>query len=197
MVELNDSPPRPIKYVSPYSFSIEDTTGYSAYTREGIVEQVKVPSKLSFKSWDESNVNPLLEEPLNIPDLGKFGRSEQLHFAFRAVREFQKNKGHLPQLHNAEDADEVLRIAQELNQAGKDSEGFSVDEVEGDVVRNVSLYARAQISPMAAFWGGIVAQEVIKFTGKYTPLRQWLHFDSFEIITEDADKAPKNTRYDD
>lgn len=88
MVELNDSPPRPIKYVSPYSFSIEDTTGYSAYTREGIVEQVKVPSKLSFKSWDESNVNPLLEEPLNIPDLGKFGRSEQLHFAFRAVREF-------------------------------------------------------------------------------------------------------------
>lgn len=50
---------------------------------------------------------------------------------------------------------------------------------------------------MAAFWGGIVAQEVIKFTGKYTPLRQWLHFDSFEIITEDADKAPKNTRYDD
>lgn len=46
-------------------------------------------------------------------------------------------------MHNAEDADEVLRIAQELNQAGKDSEGFSVDEVEGDVVRNVSLYARA------------------------------------------------------
>lgn len=72
---------------------------------------MKVPSKLSFKSWEESNTNPIVDEPLNIPDLGKFGRSEQLHFAFRAVREFQKNHGELPGLHNTDHADEVLRIA--------------------------------------------------------------------------------------
>ena len=34
---------------------------------------------------------------------------------------------------------------------------------------------------MAAFFGGVVAQEVVKFTGKYQPLKQWLHLDFFEV----------------
>lgn len=32
MAELNDSAPRPIKVLSPFSFSIEDTSGYGAYS---------------------------------------------------------------------------------------------------------------------------------------------------------------------
>lgn len=72
-----------------------------------------------------------------------------------------------------------------------------MEEVEGDVVRKVALYARAQISALAAFWGGILAQEIVKFTGKYSPLHQWLHFDSFEIITESTNKAGTGSRYDD
>ena len=30
---------------------------------------------------------------------------------------------------------------------------------------------------MTAFLGGVVAQEVVKFTGKFTPLHQFLYFD--------------------
>lgn len=37
------------------------------------------------------------------------------------------------------------------------------------------------MQPMAAFFGGVVAQEVVKFTGKYQPLNQWLHLDAFEV----------------
>lgn len=50
---------------------------------------------------------------------------------------------------------------------------------------------------MAAFWGGIVAQEVVKYTGKYTPLKQWIHFDMFEIVPAEGDRSPMNSRYDD
>lgn len=35
----------------------------------------------------------------------------------------------------------------------------------------------ARICPMTAFLGGVVAQEVVKFTGKFTPLHQFLYFD--------------------
>ena len=42
MTELNTAPPRQIKVTGPFSFTIEDTTGYSAYKREGIASQVKV-----------------------------------------------------------------------------------------------------------------------------------------------------------
>jgi ubiquitin-activating enzyme E1 len=51
---------------------------------------------------------------------------------------------------------------------------------------------------MAAFFGGIVAQEIVKFTGKYSPLKQWLHYDIFETLPNDkAERKSLNCRYDD
>ena len=54
------------------------------------------------------------------------------------------------------------------------------------------------VSPLAAFFGGIVAQEIVKFTGKYSPMKQWLHYDLFLCLPEGTvDRTPKNCRYDD
>lgn len=51
---------------------------------------------------------------------------------------------------------------------------------------------------MAAFFGGIIAQEIVKYTGKYSPLKQWLHFDIEETVpTEAVNRAPTGSRYDD
>jgi len=92
--------------------------------------------------------------------------------------------------------------AKELNEARK-AEGpgkaLSVEEVDEDVVRKVALFARCMICPMSAFLGGVVAQEVVKFTGKYTPLHQCLYVDMFELIpAEDpGDWKPAGGRYDD
>lgn len=63
MTQLNNSPPRKIKLLSPYTFSIEDTTGYSPYTGGGYVQQVKQPSVLKFVS---SNLFSL-SNPLSCP----------------------------------------------------------------------------------------------------------------------------------
>ena len=62
----------------------------------------------------------------------------------------------------------------------------------------MAAYCTCSISPLAAFFGGIVAQEIVKFTGKYTPLKQWLHYDTFESIPEgEVDRTPLGCRYDD
>ena len=52
---------------------------------------------------------------------------------------------------------------------------------------------------MAAFFGGVVAQEIVKFTGKYSPLKQWLHYDIFESLprTAEVNREPLGCRYDD
>ena len=43
-----------------------------------------------------------------------------------------------------------------------------------------------------------MAQEIVKFTGKYTPLKQWLHYDTFETIPEgEVNREPLGGRYDD
>jgi ubiquitin-activating enzyme E1 len=57
------------------------------------------------------------------------------------------------------------------------------------------------LQPLAAYFGGVVAQEVVKATGKYTPLEQWLHLDFLEVLPDtppsQADSAPRGGRYDD
>lgn len=44
-------------------------------------------------------------------------------------------------------------------------------EFEDDVFAKAVSYAGRSISPMAAFFGGLVAQEIVKKTGKYSPLK--------------------------
>lgn len=59
--------------------------------------------------------------------------------------------------------------------------------------------ASCRLQPLSAFFGGVVAQEVVKFTGKYQPLNQWLHLDAFEVLSPErpTDTAAKDSRYDD
>mmetsp|Transcript_140086 Transcript_140086/g.349111 ORF Transcript_140086/g.349111 Transcript_140086/m.349111 type:complete len:1038 (+) Transcript_140086:74-3187(+) len=202
MTQLNDSAPRQIKVTGPYSFTIEDTTGYSAYVREGLVSQVKVPQSMKFNSYKQAMVQPTPEggSELAVPDLAKFGRSEQLHLAVQAVQQFREQNGHLPPVRDASAAATCVKLAQEINEARKKQEGaLSVEEVEIDVVTKVALFARCMICPMAAFLGGVVAQEVVKFTGKYTPLHQCLYFDMFELAPAElpSDWQPSGSRYDD
>lgn len=38
----------------------------------------------------------------------------------------------------------------------------------------------------------------MKFTGKYTPLKQWLHFDIYETLPrEEVNRKTEGSRYDD
>ena len=55
-----------------------------------------------------------------------------------------------------------------------------------------------EVQPLAAYFGGVVAQEVVKVTGKYTPLNQWLHLDFLEMLPDEvaADAKPTGGRYD-
>jgi len=50
------------------------------------------------------------------------------------------------------------------------------------------MFACTQISPCCSFWGGIITQEIVKLTGKYTPLKQWLHHEFFEVLPEEEVK---------
>ena len=56
MTQLNDGKPRKIKVISSNSFKIEgdeDFSKYPEYTNGGIIEQVKLPKKKSYKSLKE------------------------------------------------------------------------------------------------------------------------------------------------
>lgn len=51
MTQLNSLPPTEIEVIDGYSFRVKvDSSKYGAYTRQGMVEDIKVPKKISFHS---------------------------------------------------------------------------------------------------------------------------------------------------
>lgn len=88
-----------------YSFKVKvDGTGFSQYVRQGLVENVKVPKKMTYHSLKQSLHNPIASSQygmLETPDLRYFGRSDQLHLAFCGIWDFQRTNGRLP--NNTED----------------------------------------------------------------------------------------------
>lgn len=106
----------------------------------------------------------------------------------------------IPRLLNQEDAAELQSIVKEYLSGKMEIEGedFKVEKVDEQLVQNVAFFAETQISPVSSFWGGIITQEVVKMTGKYTPLRQWLHHEFFEVLPEgQVSRTLSNDRYQD
>ena len=56
-----------------------------------------------------------------------------------------------------------------------------------DVLQTLSFTAAGQLNPLAAMFGGVVGQEVMKAaSGKFHPLFQFFYFDSIESLPEEA-----------
>jgi ubiquitin-activating enzyme E1 len=203
MTELNDKKPREIKYISPIGFSIGDTKGYGEYLGGGIVEQVKVNKAHSHGSLSERFEHPYNNNKVPDPiDLSKFGRNELLHVAFVALHRFYSENNRLPHLNNAEDSSKVLTYAKELYNHAK-AQNYpwinNAAEFSDSIIENIAKWSRSQVVPVTSFLGGVVAQEIVKYTGKYTPMDQWLWFDFFETVENlgQVDRTLKNSRYDD
>ncbi|KAL9242583.1 hypothetical protein vseg_016569 [Gypsophila vaccaria] len=196
MTELNDGKPRKVKSSRPYSFMLdEDTTNYTPYEKGGIVTQVKQPKVLNFKSLREALADP---GDFLLSDFSKFDRPPLLHLAFRALDKFLSELGRYPVAGCGEDAQKLISFVTQINDSSADGKLENIDE---NLLRHFASGSKAVLNPMAAMFGGIVGQEVIKAcSGKFHPLFQFFYFDSVESLPSEpldpSDLKPLNSRYD-
>lgn len=208
MTQLNDGKPREIKIISETSFKVvnEDFNKYPEYTNGGFVEQVKIPKKYHYKSLKERFINFFDEKPIDPLDLTKFGRNELLYITFLALNEYFSKNNSLPELNNKSQANEIVKRTKKiydnnfkLSKEGKLNWFSGVQEWDEKIPSQVAFWAKAEISSVCSILGGIVAQEIVKFTGKYIPINQWLTLDFFETVEslgDNVDRNLKNSRYD-
>ncbi|CAG8725507.1 4989_t:CDS:2, partial [Dentiscutata heterogama] len=193
MEELNDCEPRKVKVLGPYTFSIGDTSNFCDYISGGIFTQVKQPKTVSFKSLREALKKP----EFLISDFGKWDRPGQLHLGFQALHAYTEKSGSLPRPYNEHDADEVLKLVKELNEQCEEKV-----ELSDKLIKQLAYGAAGDLSPMAAVFGGLVAQEVLKAcSGKFHPIYQFFYFDSLESLPDNVkfgeeECAPCGSRYD-
>lgn len=60
------------------------------------------------------------------------------------------------------------------------------------MIEDLSLYAGTQIAPCTSFWGGFISSEIIKITGKFTPLNQWQHLYFSDLQPDTVFPLPDN-----
>ncbi|CAL9201002.1 ubiquitin-activating enzyme E1 2-like isoform X1 [Musa acuminata AAA Group] len=196
MIELNDGKPRKIKNARPYSFTLEeDTTQFGVYKKGGIVKQVKEPKVLRFKPLRDALKDP---GDFLLSDFSKFDRPPLLHLAFQALDKFRHDKGRFPIAGSEDDAQQLIDFAVNINESLGDGK---LEDIDKKILQHFAYGSRAVLNPMAAMFGGIVGQEVVKAcSGKFHPLLQFFYFDSLESLPveplESGDLRPLNCRYD-
>jgi ubiquitin-activating enzyme E1 len=193
MEALNSAEPRKVTVKGPYTFSIGDISGLGQYQTGGIYTQVKMPKFIDFNTMSAA----LKEPEFLISDYAKFDRPQQLHVGFQTLHAFAEQHGRLPRSQNNEDAMIVIGAAK----AFIEQEKLEI-ELDENLLKELSYQAQGDLSPMAAFFGGLAAQEVLKaVSGKFHPINQWLYFDSLESLPSNYKRsealcAPTNSRYD-
>uniref|UniRef100_A0A8D2BUJ7 Gonadotropin-releasing hormone receptor n=1 Tax=Sus scrofa TaxID=9823 RepID=A0A8D2BUJ7_PIG len=192
MTGLNGSTQQ-ITVISPFSFSIGDTTGLEPYLHGGIAVQVKTPKTFCFEPLEKQIKHP----KCLIADFSKPEASLEIHSAMLALDQFQENYSRKPNIGCQQDSKELLKLATSICETLEEK-----PEVNNDIVRWLSWTAQGFLPPLAATVGGLASQEVLKaVTGKFSPLCQWLYIEAADIV-ESLDKPereeflPRGDRYD-
>jgi ubiquitin-activating enzyme E1 len=159
-----------IKVLSATSFKLLDFSSPNQYKSGGIVKQLKFPEKMSFKSMEQS----ILEPEFILTDFENFDRGNESHVCFQAFEKFQQTNGRYPKAWNQEDAETIYEYAKELSQ-----------DISSEIVKKFSYCCSGNIAPIQSVIGSIAAQEVIKACShKFKPINQWLYFDSLNCLPE-------------
>lgn len=214
MTEVNDQKFK-IKVLGPFSFSIGDTSKFGKYSRQGIAEQVKVPIPVKFKSLADALSHPLAEGEREMIDADMDFmnplKPAQYHFLLNQVLEWFSSHKKLPELLNEKEAAEFEAECEKKLQekkskmAEENTSTNPADKVESlpeKLAKRLALFSRCNVSPKASLWGGIVAQEIVKHTGKYNPIRPWFFYENFSFVLPEDDskldrEVDENNRYRD
>jgi len=115
MTGLNGSTQQ-ITVVSPFSFSIGDTTELEPYLHGGIAVQVKTPKTFCFEPLEIQIKHP----KCLIADFSKPEAPLQIHTAMLALDQFQENCSRKPNIGCQQDSEELLKLATSISETLKE-----------------------------------------------------------------------------
>jgi len=167
------------------------------YVSGGLIVEKKLPTKYPMQSLAvkiKEPGNPFADPPsMVLTDLINFGSETQQHVAWVGLLKFFSKFNRLPEPNNVAEAAAVVDLAKDALASSE----IVLEEFELDTafVNRFAIHSGAELQPMAAFVGGVLAQEVVKCSGKYTPIPGFMHFTAAEALPNEAllpsDTAPR------
>ena len=187
MPKLNSGEPFKVEVLGPYAFKIAIDESFGTYIKGGVYRQVKMPKEVKFESLEKQLQNP----EYVISDFAKFDRPPQLHLAFLGLHSFEEKYGALPRPYNKDDAETLVELVRQISSQYKGILGED-GKLDEDFIKKFSFQAYGDIPGMVAFYGGLIAQEVLKCcSSKFGPLKQFFYFDALESLPSE-NQYPRN-----
>ena len=194
--------------------AVDDAKAFGSYQAGGLLNQIRPPIIKSYKPLQETLQKTPVPQMLRGEEWEN-GHGIDLHLALAAVLEFQQQTQSWPQLHSTKDADKVVELAQKISNdrqalaeketycwAQKVAWGFPSGEAREVDAERIGRFAKlfaTELTGFCAFLGGAAAQEVLKASGKFTPIDQWIHHDESCLVVDECSSnvAPTfGSRYD-
>ena len=186
MTELNNTEPIKVtNLVSEKQFEISSTETFKPYIKGGKAKIVTLPTYRNYSSFKECYSNHLHTSQYHFRDFTKSNRKALLQLATLTLFEFNKRENIFPKLFNQLHLRLCLRLAQRLNKSIK-----LIDKIDKLILTKIFSISSIQIGAIASIWGGIIAQEVLKVTGKYLSIFQLAYLDFCELAVND--KIPRS-----
>ena len=140
-----------------------------------IIEEEKKESIPWIKMFYEEFRNESLKSFVN----------EKMHLAFLTIHEFFNIHQDLPGYNNIKDINECINISLKILSKAKD-EGYkwavNLQKIDKPFLENIYKYSRFNYTPFTNFFGGIVSEEILKFTGILKPSSQWVYFNFYSLL---------------
>lgn len=77
----------------------------------------------------------------------------------------------MPEVHSEADFEMIKSLVLEM-----------YEETDEKLLRDFCAFASLEISPLSVLLGGIMAFEVVKFTGLYLPMKEFFYLDFFDCV---------------
>ena len=119
-----------------------------------------------------------------------------IHIARVGILQFLSQYARLPTLLDFGDAQELISICEQIFSRMERNGDFALEYIDKNLIEKVSFYSSTELPGLCSIVGGLIANEVIKMTGKGKPSLGWCHLDFLELLENStATVSVKESRY--
>eukprot|EP00421_Protoceratium_reticulatum_P041227 CAMPEP_0168451102 /NCGR_PEP_ID=MMETSP0228-20121227/48465_1 /TAXON_ID=133427 /ORGANISM="Protoceratium reticulatum, Strain CCCM 535 (=CCMP 1889)" /LENGTH=1211 /DNA_ID=CAMNT_0008465713 /DNA_START=29 /DNA_END=3664 /DNA_ORIENTATION=+ len=176
---------------------------WASYQSGGLVNTVKPAITKEYQPLEKALVFTPVPQMMD-QEAWVSGQGCWVQVALAAALRFQEQQGRWPKVGDAADAAELAGLAQAISGEHRALDGACwLQKIEwgcpsGEpadpkelepLFRRFSCLFGTELTGFCAFLGGAAAQEVIKKTGKFLPIEQWVHHDD-PCLTEASASVP-------
>ncbi len=121
--------------------------------------------------------------------------NEKMHLAILTLHEFLNLHQYLPNINEKKEIDECIEICLKILSKAKDEGSrwaVNLQKIDKVFLEKIFKFSKFYFIPFTCFFGGIVTEEIIKYTGLYKPSSQWIYFNFLDLINDDDIKNNEN-----